>query len=169
MKPLSRRCNWRRTNGHSKQSESEAAGGVERKSSTSQGGAKGSSREIGNCGELVPMSLELTRSSKRNTKRFNVSLYCRDKSYFLPKKRKKAFFEVYCFEHRVIREGWTPVAQVFHNTSPSASVLELSHPSLRKLDSRSVRRLTIRFVSCDRSSAASCIGGSVASLLLSLL
>ena len=59
MKPLSRRCNWRRTNGHSKQSESEAAGGVERKSSTSQGGAKGSSREIGNRGELVPMSLEL--------------------------------------------------------------------------------------------------------------
>ncbi|MBQ8249391.1 MAG: hypothetical protein IJY93_05855 [Clostridia bacterium] len=44
--------------------------------------------------------------------------------------------------------------------------LELSHPSFAELDLRSVRRLTIRFVSCDRFSAASYIGGSSASLLL---
>ncbi|MBQ8248692.1 MAG: hypothetical protein IJY93_02250, partial [Clostridia bacterium] len=90
MKPLSRRCNWRRTNGYGEQSESGAAGGVERKSSTSQGGAKGSSWEIGNRGELVPMSLELTRSSKRNTKRFNVSLYSKNKRYFYAQKTKES-------------------------------------------------------------------------------
>ena len=40
--------------------------------------------------ELVPVSLEFTRSSKHNTKRFYLSLFFADKSYFFAARAKKA-------------------------------------------------------------------------------
>ena len=85
------------------------------------------------------------------------------------KSERKQFPEMHRFEDRIIREGRTPtLARRCSATHRLRRVYSGSPPFLCLLSIRAQLRLRLRicFVCRNRSSAAHCIGGSVASLLL---
>ncbi len=94
----------------------EPSGGVERESSAGKEDGR-SPRRVRNLRQLVSHPPRVTRNSKRNTKRFNISLYSQDKSYFYAQKAKESnspkrtASNIVSFEgdeHQRWREGFRP-------------------------------------------------------------
>ena len=81
---------------------------------------------MGKLRQLVSHPPRVTQSSKHNIKRFNISLYSGDKSYFCAQKRKKAISQSALLRISYHSRGMDTSCAVFH---PSRA-LPLSLPAL---------------------------------------